>query len=246
MGQRLVVSEFPNDNPELHDGLVWAPPTPCAPALPTLRLRPSAPAKVLRPNWEPASAPRASEAPLAAPPEPSLIAPEASRLFSEEPLPVEPSAPAAPWHEAAPLHEETPSHEEVTESGFDSFVAALSATLAERGNTRAAGSIGALFGRARLSRDAFDAETKKTLVSRGILDAKTSRPTPEFSVVANAWRDVLDGTSADLAGCGDKTLDVFGAELLAALVGVPRDRSDELRRALRQRGVAAFGMLAAA
>ena len=39
MGQRLVVSEFPNDNPELHDGLVWACPTPCAPALPTLFAR---------------------------------------------------------------------------------------------------------------------------------------------------------------------------------------------------------------
>ena len=38
MVRRLAVSEFPNDNPELHDGLVWACPAPCAPALPTLRL----------------------------------------------------------------------------------------------------------------------------------------------------------------------------------------------------------------
>jgi hypothetical protein len=39
---------------------------------------------------------------------------------------------------------------------------------------------------------------------------------------------------------------VWGAELLAALLSIPRERADDLRRALRQRGVAAFGMLAAA
>jgi hypothetical protein len=57
---------------------------------------------------------------------------------------------------------------------------------------------------------------------------------------------VLDGSSADLSACGSTTLDVWGAELLDALLSIPRERADDLRRALRQRGVAAFGMLAAA
>jgi hypothetical protein len=131
-------------------------------------------------------------------------------------------------------------------NGFEAFVGALAAILAERAATRAAANVGALLGRARLPRDAFDAGTKKVLVARGILDPKTSRPTPEFSVVAHGWREVLDGTSADLSACGNTTLDVWGAELLAALLCIPRERADELRRALRQRGVAAFGMLAAA
>jgi hypothetical protein len=130
-------------------------------------------------------------------------------------------------------------------SGFATFVAAISAILAERGATRAAVNVGALLGQARLAPDAFDEGTKNMLVARGMLDTKTGRPTPEFSVVARAWRDVLDENGGDLSACGSATLDVFGAELLATLLGSPR-AADELRRALRQRGVAAFGMLAAA
>jgi hypothetical protein len=136
--------------------------------------------------------------------------------------------------------------EPAPESAFPAFVAALSAVLLERGATKCAASVGALLGESRLARDAFDAGTRKALVARGMLDAKSGRPTPEFSVVTRAWRDVLDGTNADLAACGTATLDVWGAELVAALLGDVRGHSDEIRRALRRRGVAAFGMLAAA
>jgi hypothetical protein len=118
--------------------------------------------------------------------------------------------------------------------------------LVERGAVRAAANIGALLGKTRLGRDAFDAPTKRALVARGVLDAKSARPTPEFSVVARAWREVLDGTGSDLGACGSATLDVWGAELVAMLLASPGERVDDLRRALRQRGVAAFGMLAAA
>lgn len=223
MAQRLVVSEFPNDNPELHDGLVWAAPTPCAPALPTLRLRQSPPVRVLRPEWEPRSDPRASAAPVIVESAPAETAPaEAALAEAAEVTPIEPTA-----------------------SGFEAFIGALSGVLVERGATRAAANVGALLGQKRLGRDAFDAGTRKVLVARGFIDAKTGRPTPEFSVVAHAWRDVLEGTNGDLSACGSMTLDVWGAELLCALLGA-RERSDELRRALRQRGVAAFGMLAAA
>jgi hypothetical protein len=219
MAQRLVVSEFPNDNPELHDGLVWAAPTPCAPALPTLRLRQSPPVRVLRPEWERRSDPVIVES---APVVPTI----AETVLAE-----------------TTLAETTPVEETV--SGFEAFVGALSGILAERGATRAAANVGALLGQERLARDAFDAPTRKVLAARGLIDAKTGRPTPEFSVVAHAWRDVLEGTSGDLSACGSTTLDVWGAELLSALLGA-RERSEELRRALRQRGVAAFGMLAAA
>ncbi len=248
MAQRLVVSEFPNDNPELHDGLVWACPTPCAPALPTLRLRPSAPQRVLGPDWETRREPERIE-PEAVEERPLTAVVEAAPI---EAAPIEAPPIEAPPIEAAPIEEvlaedaPEPATAEVTESGFEAFVGALSGVLLERGATRSAASVAALLGQARLTRDAFDAATKKTLVARGLIDSKTARPTPEFSVVARAWRDVLEGTSSDLSGCGATTLDVWGAELLAALLGAPRDRADELRRALRQRGVAAFGMLAAA
>jgi hypothetical protein len=237
---RLVVSEFPNDNPELHDGLVWAAPTPCAPALPTLRLRQSPPVRVLRPEWEPRSDPRASAAPLVPAPSSSEPADEirvGDDAARAEALPLDPVIVDAASVETAPV--------EATVSGFEAFVGALSGILVERGATRAAANVGALLGQRRLARDAFDAPTRKVLAARGLIDAKTWRPTPEFSVVAHAWRDVLEGTNGDLSACGSTTLDVWGAELLSALLGA-RERSDELRRALRQRGVAAFGMLVAA
>jgi len=252
MAPRSVVSEFPNDNPELHDGLVWACPTPCAPALPTLRLRTTAPARVLRPSWEPASGPRSSSAPLVAPehlePEQESVA-QAERAVPElaviepglELVAIEPVLePVAGELEAS---EES---EQAAESAFPAFVAALSAVLLERGATKSAATVGALLGESRLARDALDVETKKALVARGMLDGKSGRPTPEFSMVARAWRDVLDGTNADLGACGTATLDVWSAEIVAALLGDVRGHSDEIRRALRRRGVAAFGMLAAA
>jgi hypothetical protein len=266
MGQRLVVSEFPNDNPELHDGLVWACPTPCAPALPTLRLRPSERRRVLRPEWEARSDPRASAAPVIPPPADAqsavLAAPTAPPSASQNafdgaieatgdlaiasPLEVM-SAPSEAIVEAETFATTTVATETLVDpagaSGFEAFVAALASILAERGATRAAANIGSLLGKARLARDAFEPATKKALVARGYIDSKSGRPTPEFSVVAHAWRDVLDGTSSDLSACGSATLDVWGAELLAALLSAS---ADELRRALRQRGVAAFGMLAAA
>ncbi len=246
MGQRLVVSEFPNDNPELHDGLVWACPSPCAPALPTLRLRPSERRRVLRPQWE------------ARTPVPAAVVVETETIVKAEATIetgaiVEPEATIETEAFAATIAEPerlvTTSVEPETRagpagaSGFDAFVAALASILAERGATRAAANIGALLGKSRLSRDAFEPATKKALAARGYIDAKSGRPTPEFSVVAHAWREVLDGTSADLSACGSATLDVWGAELLSVLLLAP---ADELRRALRQRGVAAFGMLAAA
>jgi hypothetical protein len=238
MGKRLVVSEFPNDNPDLHDGLVWACPSPCAPALPTLRLRAAGAVRVLKPGWEKAT----PAPPVVGPPLPVALAP----AFVESELASEPEPARAVAAESA-----RPEDLEVTASdpppnGFASFVAALAAILAERGATRAATSVGALLGLARLAPDAFDATTATALVARGMLDPTSGRPTPEFSVLARAWRDVLDDTGGDLSACGSATLDVFGANLLATLLGLPSGRAEELRRALRQRGVAAFGMLVAA
>lgn len=251
MGQRLAVSEFPNDNPELHDGLVWACPSPCAPALPTLRLRKTTGGRVLGPDWERASS---SSATVSAEPVVREAVPPVSHAepeVSHAEVSVSHEVPDVSHDEVVVSHAETivtpvdPASEPAAPSGFGAFVGALAGILAERGATRAAANVGALLGQARLAPDAFDEGTKKTLVARGTLDANTGRPTPEFSVVARAWRDVLDENGGDLSACGSATLDVFGAELLAALLGSPRS-ADELRRALRQRGVAAFGMLLAA
>jgi hypothetical protein len=54
MYSRRAASEFPNDNPELHDGLVWQSDSVTGHALPTLRLRQltGRMPKVLGPSWD--------------------------------------------------------------------------------------------------------------------------------------------------------------------------------------------------
>ncbi|HEY6725577.1 MAG TPA: hypothetical protein VI197_16185 [Polyangiaceae bacterium] len=64
-------------------------------------------------------------------------------------------------------------------------------------------------------------------------------------VRANAWRRLLSGQSSDLTECGDRPLDEWVSDLVGARLGSDAAAIAALRRALRKRGVAAFGMLAA-
>src|SRR5689334_108403 len=127
MFSRRAASEFPNDNPELHDGLVWQSDSVTGHALPTLRLRPLAGRlpKVLGPTW--------IEAPRRAAP-----APEAERR------PVVDSAPEPVLAEDEHEHEHEHEHEQGAEvaadstsvpvaSPFDALVAALVRVALDRG-----------------------------------------------------------------------------------------------------------------
>jgi len=60
-----------------------------------------------------------------------------------------------------------------------------------------------------------------------------------------AWQDILRDKSDDLAACGAATLDEWASNLVARALG-GASRPDAVRRELRKRGVAAFGLLAAA
>ena len=62
---------------------------------------------------------------------------------------------------------------------------------------------------------------------------------------ANAWRRLLMGQNSDLTECGDRPLDEWVSTLVAARLGWDASATATLRRGLRKRGVAAFGMLAA-
>jgi hypothetical protein len=72
-----------------------------------------------------------------------------------------------------------------------------------------------------------------------------SEVTPAFRAQSLAWRAILLGTSDDFAACGGAMLDEWAADLLARLLGAP-GRATALRRDLRARGVAAFGLVEAA
>ena len=68
---------------------------------------------------------------------------------------------------------------------------------------------------------------------------------PAFVGQLNAWRAILLGTSDDFGACGAAMLDEWAADLVARLLGAP-SRATALRRELRSRGVAAFGLVEAA
>ena len=240
MFPRRAVSEFPNDNPALHDGLVWAAPDPCARPTPLLRLRPPTGEipRVLEPAWVsdsqpcPASATEPADPPFS---EPGLL----PTRPATEPDPF-PESEFPTTYDVAPLESGI-----VPKTPFDVFVGALVRVALERGAVRAAAVLPNLFDAGRAFHEVLDPNTLATLQLRRVLEPESMRPTREFTAAADAWRGLLNGTAHDLAGCGSSTLDVWGAMILGALLNAPRDRTDELRRELRKRGVAAFGLLAA-
>lgn len=93
-----------------------------------------------------------------------------------------------------------------------------------------------------LAAGATRAAAQLQLLLRGERAPDASPRAAALATVAPAWRAVLDGSSNDLGACGDLSLDEWGAALLAELMETP-SRATELRRELRSRGVAAFGMI---
>jgi hypothetical protein len=243
MFPRRAVSEFPNDNPELHDGLVWAASEPCAPPSPTLRLRPPTGVlpRVLGPAWvQEAEGDRTSSGPAAAAHTEPSAAPVTETPTEPAESAVFPDSEFPTSYDTAPLESAV-----VPKTPFDVFVGALVRVALERGAVRAAAVLPQLFEAGHAFHDVLDANTLATLQLRRVLEPDSMRPTREFAAATEAWRGLLNGTAHDLAGCGSSTLDVWGGMILGAILNAPRDRTDELRRELRKRGVAAFGLLAA-
>ena len=69
-----------------------------------------------------------------------------------------------------------------------------------------------------------------------------------FTAKVLAWQGILRGESEDFAlsdGGALEPLDEWAADVLARVLGAPA-RTDGIRRELRRRGVAAFGLVASA
>lgn len=115
---------------------------------------------------------------------------------------------------------------------FPRLVAAMVSVLLEAGATRAAACVQTLLEGGAIGEPILSALVKN---ESGFELATTERAT------AQTWRAVLGGESDDLSSC-ENTLDGWCAELCSSLCGKP---AEELRKALRRRGIAAFGLLAA-
>lgn len=86
----------------------------------------------------------------------------------------------------------------------------------------------------------LDEGARRALREADILSADDAA-TDAFRRTREAWRAILDGTSEDFAACGGAMLDEWTADLCARWLGTPA-LAPRLRRALRDRGVAAFGL----
>lgn len=73
--------------------------------------------------------------------------------------------------------------------------------------------------------------------------AEVFAPEPTQVLVASGWRRLLSGVASDLAACGERPLDEWVAGLVGTCLGYDAALTAGVRRALRKRGVAAFGML---
>ncbi|MBS2016896.1 MAG: hypothetical protein JST00_28680 [Deltaproteobacteria bacterium] len=125
---------------------------------------------------------------------------------------------------------------------FTALVCRLADIAIGAGSPEVAGILPALLMDGRLTSD-IAPETTAALSEAGIV--VDGAVTKTFAGQTEAWRAILRGTSDDFDATGGAMLDEWAADLLACLLGTPA-RGASLRKDLRARGVAAFGLVAAA
>jgi hypothetical protein len=132
--------------------------------------------------------------------------------------------------------------------GFAKLVALLEdVALASGADPVALRAVRALVGLERLESLSLSGATVEALVAGGL-----ARETDEglaraesFAREVQAWRGVLCGECEDMSECGPLGLDEWCANVVSRAMG-DAARSSGARKQLRQRGVAAFGLMEAA
>lgn len=227
--RRLACSEFPNDNPHLHHGALWVPlaigePPSCvfSSPLPRAEMLPPPPPEPEEPTIEVLAEDDGAE--------PIEIVDDSGFDHAVDEGPTresmtviaEAATDEAARIEEAPRAEEASIDEaEMAAVNADPF-ARLAGLVKDVARTFGAGE--------------DDAATLDTLLG---LDSAGAAVEPH----AAAWRGILRGESEDYDACGSATLDEWAADVVSRVVGGAA-RPDGIRRELRRRGVAAFGLVA--
>ena len=130
---------------------------------------------------------------------------------------------------------------------FAVFVSTLADVARASGDARAAALLPGLLCDGLLDSETISASAIDALRDGGCIEQGDSglEASRSLRTVASAWRRVLRGESDDISACGAATLDEWAADIVARVLGAP-GRAALLRRELRSRGVAAFGLLDAA
>lgn len=247
-----LAAEFPNDNPELHEGVIWV----CL----DVTGAPSAERHVVaqaEPEPEPEPIPEPEPEPIAVAEEPPPArasgifmiadAPFEIELEADEDIVVEEMTPfedeaievvGSELPPASATASDEPAVEPIVEAvaevapapapaasddPFMVFVNVLVDVAVEQGSPFVASQLPALL-------------IDGTVVPGVDVDASLLK-------TAHAWQGILRGTSEDWDAIGGAMLDDFAAELLARLLGAS-DRTQLLKRELRARGIAGFGLAA--
>ncbi len=93
-------------------------------------------------------------------------------------------------------------------------------------------------------RDLDDATVDALVTARLLARGDAGQAVRDGGLVrtAQAWRSAIAGEEPDFSACGTEMLDEWSATVVSGLLGAPA-RKEPLRRQLRSRGVAAFGLL---
>jgi hypothetical protein len=142
-----------------------------------------------------------------------------------------------------------PARESAPADPFAQLVAALAdvALLLGAGD-EGVSCLEALFGRARFDGLVPGERAAEALVAGGVIAprARGFTRSSAFTAKVIAWQGILRGESEDFSlpdGGALEPLDEWAADLLARIVGPPA-RAESIRRDLRRRGIAAFGVVA--
>jgi hypothetical protein len=214
--------EFPNDNPNLHRGGIWYCAHVVNAAVCDLRIAEPTPAEALCDDAD-----DGSDAPWKQ--EDETV--HAIETMAEAPLAVVDDGPR-------------PADDE--DDRFETFVQVLEDVMRGLGADDAAtAGLHALLGKSRLDGISWSNSAVEALASGKLLDL-TDSGLQRSEALTNrvlAWRGILRGESEDFGACGGATLDEWAADVVARALGNPA-RAEGIRRELRRRGVAAFGLVA--
>jgi hypothetical protein len=132
---------------------------------------------------------------------------------------------------------------------FAQLVSALESVARALGaSDTAIATLDALLGQTRLDGSMLDDRTIEALIAGDIVarGARGVARSQAFTGKVVAWQGILRGESEDFAlpdGGALEPLDEWAADILARIVGPPA-RAEGVRRDLRKRGIAAFGLVA--
>jgi hypothetical protein len=255
---RAACTEFPNDNPALHRGAIWYCATVGAPA--SCELPVTAASSAVSASATDSEIASATDSEIASATDSEIASATGSETESGtesdtsdtdagaleaieivDELTFEDDADEAP----ASAADETPSA-----ANADPFLALVDMmeTVAHAAGANEADRtlLRALLGLTRMASIALDPDAQNRL------DAQLAVQGPNGLVRAEmltrqvqAWQGILRGESEDYAACGSATLDEWAADLISRALGSVA-RAGSIRRDLRSRGVAAFGLIAAA